>query len=280
MVGAVVGFAWLALVGRIGPLRRVFGGRFRWRRQQHRSVDYGLAPAGRCPQWTCGAAILFAWVPLQAATAPDIVYLNRCVGTCAVQAGADDAINAKSSVVSSSVSVAAFPWPDATFDATAACVRTVLAPYDIIVRITSPGALARREIMLTTTSQSIGLFSGLYTNAPFDGYPHDNTIGFVFSTTVGSDVQNLCWETALVIGNLYRLDIVIPCADIMSFDTGCGVKSFTNQDAACANIGGQCILGNSTQNSAAILGAAPGLTDILFANGTETFQLPSAGPAP
>ena len=222
-------------------------------------------------------------MPVNATTAePDIVYLNRCAAGCSVQPGSDDAINGKSSIVNSSVSVAAFPYSDATFDSTAACVRNVLKPYNAIVRIATPGSFPRREIMLTTTSQSLGFFSGLYTQAPFDGHPHDNRIAFVFATTTGSGIDNLCWETALAIGNLYGLDIVTPCSDIMSFDTGCGPKSFTDQNAACAGeiTPGHCILGNTTQNSAAVLGVSPGATDIVFANGVEQFEQPASDPSP
>jgi len=43
---------------------------------------------------------------------------------------------------------------------------------------------------------------------------------------------------------------------------------------------GHCILGNTTQNSAAMLGVTPGPTDIVFANGVERFELPSSGPSP
>lgn len=43
---------------------------------------------------------------------------------------------------------------------------------------------------------------------------------------------------------------------------------------------GHCVLGNTTQNSAAVLSPAPGPTDIVFANGAEFFEQPASGPAP
>lgn len=219
-----------------------------------------------------------------AATAPDIVYLDRCSGGCNVQPGADDAVNGKSSVISTAVVLAEFAYSTATFDATAACVRHVLAPWNIIVRIDGPGSAPRRQIMLTATSAtSVGLPAGVPALSPFSGHPADNVIAFVFASTVGSNVDDLCWVSAQAIGNLYGLDFVSACPDVMSTATGCGIKAFTDQDAACvgsqSNVG-KCILGNTTQNSAAMLGAAPGATDILFANGVENFQQPANGPSP
>ena len=221
----------------------------------------------------------------QAVSEPDIVYMNRCASTCSVISGTDDAVNGLSSVVSGSTTVAAFPFADSVFDATAACVRSVLAPYNVEVRVTSPGAAPRREILLTgSNSQLVVSFANLPAISPFDGAPEDNTIAFVFANSVGSNVDNLCWVTATEIGHLYGLDSVAPCSDIMSLATGCGVKDFTDQDAACSGAAsgtpGQCLLGNTTQNSAAMLSATPGPTDILFQNGLEAFQLPASGPAP
>ena len=215
---------------------------------------------------------------------PDIVYLNRCAAGCTVKFGGDDAINGFSSLVPGTTALAAFPHSDAVFDATAACVRTVLAPYNIQVRIADPGTLPRREIMLSTTSQQIGLPSGIAADAPLDGHPHDNAIAFVFATVAGPSVDNLCWDAAQTIGNLYGLDIVTYCPDIMSYSTGCGTKSFTTQNATClgtvSGVAGVCALGNTAQNSAAVLITAPGPTDILFENGVENFQVPASGPSP
>ncbi len=220
-----------------------------------------------------------------AATTPDIVYLDRCSGGCNVQPGADDAVNGKSSVISTSVVLAGFAYSTATFDATAACVRHVLAPWNIIVRIDGPGSVPRRQVMMTASSAaSVGLPAGVPAVSPVNGHPIDNAIAFVFASTVGANVDDLCWTSAQAIGNLYGLDFVSACPDVMSTAAGCGIKAFTDQDAACvgvlSGVPGKCILGNTVQNSAAMLGAVPGATDILFANGVENFQQPATGPSP
>jgi len=234
---------------------------------------------------TGALAAFAASADVRAADAPDIVFLNRCAATCSVQgATEDDAVNGKTKLISGSHVAPAFPYSDAIFDATAACVRHVLGNYNVIVDVASPGAAPRREIILTTLSQTVGLNSGFGQIAPLDGTPHENTIGFVFASTIGSDVDDLCWVTALTIGNLYGLDFVTPCAEIMSGASGCGEKALRNQDSACDGslngTPGKCVLGNTTQNSDAILLSVAGARDIVFEDGLENFQLPSGGPSP
>ena len=90
-----------------------------------------------------------------------IVYLNRCVAGCTVSAGPDDAANHVSSILTSNSTAPEFAYSDATFDQVAACVHHVLLPFDIHVVITDPGLAPRREIMLTTTSQTLGFPPGL-----------------------------------------------------------------------------------------------------------------------
>lgn len=233
---------------------------------------HGVATAG------VAFAALTTLNALAATAEPDIVYLNRCSGGCSVQPGPDDAINGTSGLFGASKTLAAFAFADAVFDATAACVRSTLEPYNVLVRISSPGAVARREIMISgSDSQSIIGISSVSQDAPLDGQSHPNTIGVVFGGTIGSDVNALCWRAAQTVGNLYGLGFVGACGDIMGNAT-CGLKIFTNQDATCTF--GPCFNNGALQNSDAVLAAAPGASDIVFENGLEAFQQPSSGPAP
>ena len=241
-----------------------------------RPFRYGLA-----------VVVVFASTCIEASTTapPDIVYLNGCVSNCALQAGVDDAINGKSTLVNGSVLLSAFPFSQATFDATAACVRNVLKPYNAKVVIADPGAIPRREIMLTgSAATQIGLPGGTQNDAKLDGFPHDNTIALVFASAIGASVDALCWQAAQVIGNLYGLDFVTSCSDIMGSASGCGIKTFADQDSQCSGLvsgsPGHCILGNTTQNSGAVLMTTPGPSDIIFDNGAESFQQPASSPSP
>lgn len=106
----------------------------------------------------------------------------------------------------------------------------------------------------------------------------------MFASAIGSDIDKLCWIAASTVGNPYGLERVTPCAEIMSYDIGCGEKEFLDQDSACDGTAevtpGKCFLGNTTQNSDAVLLSVAGTRDIVFENGFENFQLPSSGPSP
>lgn len=215
---------------------------------------------------------------------PDIVYLNRCAAGCVVTPGADDAANHVSSLLDEARTVAAFAYSDEVFDQAAACVRHVLLPFDIRVVANDPGTTQRREIMLTTTSQTLGFPQGVSESSPYTGNSMENTIGFVFATTLAGDVDRICESSARVIGVLYGLDFVTSCTDVMTSRTGCGEKSFTDAVSECdgtlLGTPGQCILGNTTQNSFAMMLNSAGPPQSLFSNSFEGFEVPHAGPAP
>ena len=145
-----------------------------------------------------------------------IVYLNRCVAGCTVSAGPDDAANHVSSILTSNSTAPEFAYSDATFDQVAACVHHVLLPFDIHVVITDPGLAPRREIMLTTTSQTLGFPPGLAENSPYTGNSMENTIAFVFATTLAGNVDKICESAAHDIGILYGLEYVTNWPDIMA----------------------------------------------------------------
>jgi len=217
---------------------------------------------------------------------PDVVYLNRCAATCTVTGGPDNAINGTSSLVSGVKNLAAFPDSDAVFDATAACVRHALLPFNIHVIANNPGSVARREIILTTSATQIGGSSGLHDASYYDGIAHDNYMAFVFASAfVAGAVDQLCQSVAQQIGFLYGIEYVTgTCPDIEDNATGCGEKSFTNQASACLggsfNVAGKCIADNTTQNSYAEILATAAPSDFIFVNSLEAFEVPHAGPSP
>jgi hypothetical protein len=212
---------------------------------------------------------LFACGASQSARAAlDILYVNRCVGGCSLQAGADDALNRKSSILSSSSTITEFPHGDAVFNASVSCVRSVLAPYDVNVVTSEPG-VARREVVLAGHASQAGQPPGVRGVAPWhQGVPTDNAIAYAFAADIGASVDNLCWTTAQQFGLLYGLDLEFYCSDIMSYAAGCGVKTFTDFDAQCGAFSAQpnCDTPGApaTQNSAQRLGAVPGRNDVVF----------------
>jgi hypothetical protein len=229
---------------------------------------------------------LLAWLVLPIAFASctahaalDLLYINRCSGGCAlIAAGTDDAINRRSTLLSGNRTVPEFPHGDAAFSATVACVRSTLAAYDVDVVTTDPGAVARREVIVAGSGQSVVGISGLLGDSPFDGTPKDNTIAFAFAVDIGADVDKLCLLTAQQFGSLYGLDFELNCPDIMSFSQACGIKMFTNFDASCGETTSRtCNIPGSpaTQNTAMRLALVPGQDEVIFRGLFEV-----AGPSP
>jgi hypothetical protein len=218
----------------------------------------------RC--WILASALAGAAAILSfPATATDLIYLNRCVGGCTVTPGVDDAANHVSSIPSTTAMLPAFAHGDGIFQATLGCVRKAWAAYDVVVTAQSPGSLPRREIMLAGSPQQVGMPAGVPGVAPLFPSPRDNAIVFAFADEIGPDVDRLCWIASQEVAHLYALDHEFHCEDLMSYLTGCGVKSFTAVDAQCGEYSPRtCTSGSATQNSAALLAVVPGLGDRLL----------------
>jgi hypothetical protein len=212
---------------------------------------------------------------------PDIVYVNPCAAGCAISRGNDDALDHKSSVIAGSYTFAAFAYSSDVLNNAVACARATLAPFNIHVVMTDPG-VARREVILTTDSTGIGI-ANLPEIAPWTGQPEANTIAFVFGNTWQGNVDGICWSIATVVGNLYGLDQVDNCSDVMAYSL-CGEKSFTDSNSVCDGqtwgTPGYCYNGNATQDSFQVLQTISGTRDFIFTNSYEGFEVPHAGPSP
>lgn len=247
----------------------------RWRQLWHAPGSVGSTQHPLSP--VCRILVAMAWACFTTASAAtDIVYLNRCTDGCTIAPGQDDAINHVSSIPSATAYLPAFPFGDATFAQTTACLRKAFAKYDVTVTSNDPGPVARREVLLAGTSQNVGVIPGIFSVAPLTGQPLDNAIAFVFAQEIGDNMDILCEEAARSVGYLYGLDNSLQCPDIMSPQFSCGVKSFTSTDAQCGEIEPRpCADGSATQNSAARLAILPGLGDRLL---LSDFERPAPSP--
>lgn len=214
--------------------------------------------------------VALTFCPLRArAVDSHLIYLNNCKPNgCVLRAGNDNAVTHTSSIVTGNATLGAFAFGDDTFGRTASCLRAVFAPYDVRMTTVDPGQLPRRELMLAGRAADIGVQSGSDGISPFSGNPMDNAIAFAFANTIGDDPDALCWIAAHQLGQLYALDNVHYCPDIMSFTDGCGLKAFTGVDAPCGEFADRtCASGAATQNSDAVLRLLIGDADrIFFAN--------------
>ena len=105
-----------------------------------RELDYVVVEPAR-PLWHAG---------------PNLLYLNRCAAGCSADAGRDDAVADRSSILGrngtpSSVSLAPFAWDDATWDGVVTCVRATYAIYGVEV-VTEPPGGAHVEVMVAGTA--------------------------------------------------------------------------------------------------------------------------------
>jgi hypothetical protein len=211
----------------------------------------------------------------------DILYVNRCTGGCQVRPGSDNAINNTSSLVTGIRTVPAFPFVDAVFDGTVTCLRSVFAPYDVIVTTADPGAVPHRELMLGGLPSAIGQPSNVAGVAPFNGSPLNNVIAFAFAVAIGGDVDELCYNAGHELGHLYGLDHEFYCPDLMTYLQCAGTKTFSDFDAPCGEGAERaCVLGADTQNSHTVLAAVAGQEEIVLRNGFEeagpVFEDPAA----
>jgi hypothetical protein len=225
-------------------------------------------------------ACLLMAAPARADQNLDILYINRCTGGCVVSPGFDSAITNRSTLVSATRNLSAFAFSDAAFEATVTCLRSVFAPYDVTVTTVDPGPVPHRELMLAGTYSQLGLSSGATGVAPFDGSPIPNAIAFAFATTIGDDVDQLCYTAAHELGHLYGLDHEFYCPDLLTYLTCAGTKTFADFDAPCGEFSARlCTLGADTQNSHLLLATVAGQDEVVFRNGFEeagpVFEEPS-----
>lgn len=188
-----------------------------------------------------------------AAHATTTVYLNRCYAAadCTFVPGPDDSRTNHSSLVSSTSVLGGFPYGDLSFNAVLACVRTELAPFDVVVTPADPGDAPHFEIAVGGTPQQIGFPAGVAAASPLTCAVVPNGIAFSFASGIGNEVGQICATAAQTVGNLIGLEFVTTCGDAMAFDyTSCLPKLFLDEDAPCGTTApAPCTCGGTTQNS-------------------------------
>ncbi|HET9484340.1 MAG TPA: hypothetical protein VFO79_10325 [Xanthomonadales bacterium] len=204
------------------------------------------------------------------AAAATTVYLNRCTGGCVFTPGPDDSTTNMSSIVSGTSNLTGFAHGDAVFDATVACIEGLLRPFDIEVTLVDPSPAAHTELVLAGTPQQAGFPSGTAGVAPFSCGYVAGAPAFVFANLIGPDASGICWVAGSQLGALAGIEPLFNCPDVTSYLTGCGEKSYRNEDSQCGTFSAtSCTCGGTTKNSFAIMRAVFGAADLLFGDGFE-----------
>ena len=195
-----------------------------------------------------------------------VLFLNRCTGGCLVtQNGTNDARNQKTSILPNPGEYLISEFHnDAGLGGSAAddewnqivtCVKDVYSPYNITVTDVQPadGVIYNEAIVAgspgeTQEASDILGIAPLANNCSAEA----NVISFSFANqhTTPDRVHNICWTASQESAHAYGLDHEYLCKDVMTYQTGCGNKSFVDQDAPCGESKKRaCEGGAKTQNS-------------------------------
>jgi MYXO-CTERM domain-containing protein len=187
------------------------------------------------------------------AGAPIPLFLNRRGGT--YTSGADDSLHNVSSVVQSgSATLPPFAGNDAQWNTMKACVTDQFSRFNMRVTDVEPVSGAYIEAVVGGAPQLVALPSGVGGVAPIDYSDHliPRAVVYIFSGVLGdgNDPQLLCEVAAQEIAHAFSLDHEFLCQDPMTYLSGCGNKTFHDQDAQCGEFQPrQCGDGAARQNS-------------------------------
>ncbi len=202
-------------------------------------------------------------------TGDNVLYLVKGGGT--YTPGTTDSRTNTSGVLPGSdpITFEPFPYDGANWANVMSCVEGGLAPYDIVVTDQDPGDASHWEIVLSTSSQSVGLGTGVWALSPLTCDVVANGVGFVFTDRSTSPTLN-CGVVLSELGQLLGLERVTTCDDVMDDSVSCTLddpsRGYTDQDAHCGlDTPSDCTCDrgpNNTQNShqllLGILGSCPG----------------------
>jgi hypothetical protein len=191
-----------------------------------------------------------------------VVALNRHGGAYRYDRVDDARSNLASALdVPGPVTQPPFGGTDADWDALVTCVQRALSPYHVTVTDQPDPGEVYMEVSVGGTRRDLGFerpIQGIGARRSDCG-PLERGVAFVFSAALGEDdVPTLCWVTVHELGHLMGLDHSLACDETMSYLSGCGEKSFTDQDLMCGEGEERPCPCGQTQNSDAHLRAVLG----------------------
>ncbi len=201
------------------------------------------------------------------------IFMNDCKpGGCNIFVGSEDSRRNRSTVARRTSLVPEFPYSEATWAATLACVRETYAQFDITVTDVDPcpdpnsGCTTPHwEIVVAGQPADISYPNDAGGVSPFDFQDCsiiENSITYAFAEVLGNDVDTLCWVIAQETAHSFGLDHEFLGADPMTYLQNPSSKRFQNVLADCGEFEArQCYCGRNRQNSVAellaIFGQAP-----------------------
>jgi len=207
-----------------------------------------------------------------------IIYMNKNGGT--FTPGNNDSRTNRSSIPNQTSTIAPWNISDAAWQQIMTCVKAQFAPFDVQITDVDPGQVPHIESVVAGSPQDVGMQQGVGGVSPFtsDCSTIPNSIVYTFAEVFGNDYQTVCEVVAQEVSHSFGLDHEYLCSDPMTYLTGCGAKSFQNQDVPCGEYSARtCACGQSTQNSVAMLSARIGVNGGDTTPPTVAIQSPADG---
>lgn len=191
--------------------------------------------------WICAALVVLegaanAAPPVRARSRT--IFLNRSGVT--VAPGNDDAMANQTVIAKQRAALAPYSGSDTVWTDTVSCMRELFAPFNVAIVTDDPGGVMHMEAVFTNSTVA----------AMDPNYPNANGVGglgplagdcsvveggmaFAFTSLLPQDGQYLCAVMGQEIAHAYGLDHEMLAADIMSYLSYNGKKTFVNQTVSC-----------------------------------------------
>lgn len=191
--------------------------------------------------------------------APLPIFLNRYGGT--FSNGWNDSSQNISSIAYNGAVVPAFDGSDNDWNTIKGCVEEGYAAFNLWITDQEPQAGEYIEVVVGGHPSDIGVGSGVGGISPYNCDVIPKSIVFVFEQNLYGN-QNICEVILHEVGHSLSLDHEYLCEDPMTYLSGCGDKSFQNQDATCGEYSPRsCDCNRNQQNSVEVLTQLVGLSD-------------------
>ena len=178
------------------------------------------------------------------------VYLDRFGGTYA-HGLVDDATQNASEAIDMARTLPAFSGDDVAWGDLTACIRAALAPFDVVVTETDPGATQHLELVFTDTYWAGAAVTHVFPSSCRAGHQ----IEFIFGDALSTPTRGCQVAMDGLAEMIAQLGPSENCLDFTSPAMDCGVRSFVPADAACVdpetNLAApcRCDAAATTQNS-------------------------------
>jgi hypothetical protein len=247
-----------------------------------------------------------------ASSVSNIIFINRCVGGCTVIASkVNNAATGDSTIPmgfadGTHITLAAFPYSDASWNTVLDCVKEIYSPYNVVVTDQDPGpTVVHTELIVTgsdpATTLNLQGAAGISPVSP-DHSPFNNNIAYVFASDFADDptvnryfgLYDMCAAAGQETAHSFGLDHEFDCTDPMTYKPPCGgIRYFRNQDFSCGTYAvsdcnccygpaGQCTPNcqnaGPTQNSHQLLLGVFGAGQSTTPPPTASITMPAPGP--